>query len=103
MVGLPDAALDTERVQGQAPLLVGQFAQRGRLGRAEELAEGAVLEVLGHELKPGAAGLELLGHDVEAAVHLIRFEEVWAELGCEDRGYVAGTLEQLAREAKAAE
>ena len=39
----------------------------------------------------------------EAAVHLIRFEEVWAELGAEDRGYFAATLEQLAQEATAAE
>ena len=39
----------------------------------------------------------------EAAVHLVRFEEVWAELGAADRGYFAATLEQLAREARAAE
>ena len=36
----------------------------------------------------------------EAAVHLIRFEEVWAEVGGEDRGYFAATLEQPAREAR---
>ena len=39
----------------------------------------------------------------EAAVHLVRFEAVWAGLGADDRGYFAATLEQLAREAKAAE
>ena len=37
----------------------------------------------------------------EAAVHLIRFEGVWAELGADDRAYFAVALEQLAREAKA--
>ena len=37
----------------------------------------------------------------EACAHLIRFEEVWAELGTDDRGYSAGALEQLAREAPA--
>ena len=37
----------------------------------------------------------------EAAVHLLRFEEVWAGLGADDRGYFAATLEQLAREARA--
>ena len=36
----------------------------------------------------------------EAAVHLLRFEEVWAELGADDRGYFVATLEQLAREAR---
>ena len=36
----------------------------------------------------------------EAAVHLIRFEDAWAELGAEDRRYLAGTLEDLAWEAK---
>ena len=36
----------------------------------------------------------------QAAVHLIRFEAVWAELGADDRGYVAGALEQLAWEAR---
>ena len=35
----------------------------------------------------------------EAAVHLIRFEEVWAELGADDRGYFAAALKRLAREA----
>ena len=32
-----------------------------------------------------------------AAVHLIRFEEIWAELGGADRRYFASTLEDLAR------
>ena len=35
----------------------------------------------------------------QAAVHLLRFEDAWAELGADDRRYFAGTLEQLAREA----
>ena len=34
-----------------------------------------------------------------AAVHLIRFEDAWAELGAEDRRYFAAVLEDLAREA----
>ena len=38
----------------------------------------------------------------EAAVHLIRFEDAWAELGAEDRAYFAGALEDLAREARVA-
>ena len=38
----------------------------------------------------------------EAAIHLIRFEDAWAELGAEDRRYFAGTLEDLAREAAVA-
>ena len=36
----------------------------------------------------------------QAAVHLIRFEDAWAELGADDRRYFAGTLEDLAREAQ---
>ena len=35
-----------------------------------------------------------------AAVHLIRFEDVWAELDGADRAYFASELEQLAREAR---
>ena len=38
----------------------------------------------------------------EAAVHLLRFEDVWAELGADDRAYFAGTLGDLAREARVA-
>ena len=36
----------------------------------------------------------------EAAVHLLRFEDAWAELGADDRAYFAGTLGDLAREAR---
>ena len=36
----------------------------------------------------------------QAAVHLLRFEDAWAELGADDRVYFAGALEQLAREAR---
>ena len=35
----------------------------------------------------------------QAAVHLLRFEDVWAELGAEDRRYFAAALEDLVREA----
>ncbi len=38
----------------------------------------------------------------QAAVHLLRFEDAWAELGAEDRRYFADTLEDLAREATVA-
>ena len=34
-----------------------------------------------------------------AAVHLLRFEAVWVELGADDRRYFAATLEQLVQEA----
>ena len=36
----------------------------------------------------------------EAAVHLIRFEDVWTELGAQDRAYFAATLERLTAEAR---
>ena len=35
-----------------------------------------------------------------AVARLLAFEAVWAELDAADRAYFAGTLEQLAREAR---
>ena len=36
----------------------------------------------------------------QAAVLLIRLEELWPELGADDRAYFAAALEELAREAR---
>ena len=55
------------------------------------------VELIAEQMPERPAALTARG---EATVHLIRFEDVWAELGGTDRGYFAATLERLAREAR---
>ncbi len=54
------------------------------------------VELIAEQAPEPCAALTARG---EAAVYLIRFETVWAELGADDRRYFASTLEELAREA----
>ena len=58
------------------------------------------VEMIVEQAPEPRAALAALTARGEAAVHLIRFEDAWAELGADDREYFAGALEDLAREAQ---
>ena len=59
-----------------------------------------VVELIAEQAPAPCAALTARG---VVAVHLIRFVDAWAELGAEDRGYFADTLEDLARDARGEE